>query len=388
MNRKEQISLAILKELCRSGRLTRAEFSRRTGLRAASVFEVIDKLKAEGMISESERKGKKTGRISPVISFNPNHIWIAGISFQFKKTIGLIANLKGETVFSAEVPASSRNGIDDCCREIRTLISMLRKKAGNAWEKVKGIGFADPGMVDIGKGVSIKAVNISGWENFDTSEWLRRETGVAIRLIMPETLADTFMEYYSRLPDTPASIFRLNTGTGIGGGFIKNGKLFVGDSFRGMEIGHLLIQPDGPLCQCGNCGCLEAIAGESGIRHRVEELVAKGVTTELAVDKFSVGDFCEIARRDKNARMLAYEISGSISKALCTVVTMLNPTLIVIGGDLAKLGDMLLQTINRNLSLYCLPGAADRLSVETSTLDEYASAKGVALMVREKILLP
>jgi glucokinase len=364
------------------------DFSRRTGLRAASVFEVIDKLKAEGIISELERKGKKTGRISPVISFNPDHLWIVGISFQFKKTIGLMVNLRGETIFSTEITGVSRNGIDDCCKEIRTVIRILRKKAGADWGKVKGIGFADPGMVDIGKGLSIKAVNITGWDNFDTSEWLRRETGIGTRLIMPETLAETFMEYYSRIPHTPASIFRLNTGTGIGGGFMKNGNLFVGDSFRGMEIGHLLIQPGGPLCQCGNCGCLEAIAGESGIRNRVEELLAKGVTTELAIDKFSVDSFCEIAKRDKNARMLAYEISGSISKALCTVVTMLNPSLIVIGGDLSKLGDILLQTINRNLSLYCLPGTLDKLSVETSSLDEKASAKGVALMVRGKILMP
>ena len=387
MSKKEYIRNEILKELCRSGKLTRVEFSRRTGLRAATVFEVIDKLKADGIISELERKGKRTGRVSPAISLNADHLWLAGIDFQFKKTVGVIADLNGKTIFSAEVPGLSRNGIDACCNEIRTLIRMLKKKAGAKWGKVKGIGFADPGMVDIGKGVSIKAVNISGWENFNTADWLRRETGIATGLIMPETLAGTFMEYYSRLPNPPSSLFRMNTGKGIGGGFIKNGDLFVGDSCRSMEIGHLLIQPDGPLCQCGNRGCLEAVAGESGIRRRVEELIAKGVSTKLRIDNFSISAFCEAAKHDKNARMLAYDISGRISNALCTVVTMLNPSLIVIGGELSKLGDILLQTINRDLSLYCLPGTADKLSVEISCLDEYAAAKGVALMLRERILL-
>ena len=386
MDRKGHIRQEILEELCHKGKLTRVEFSRRTGLRAATVFEVIDKLKAEGVISELERKGKRTGRVSPVISLNADHIWLVGIDFQFNRTIGLISNLNGETIVTAEVPGLSRNGIDACCGEIRTLIRMLKKKAGANWSKVKGVGFADPGMVDIGKGVSLKAVNISGWENFNTADWLLRETGISTRLIIPETLAGTFMEYHSRFPNPPPSIFRLNTGTGIGGGFIKDGNLFVGDSCRGMEIGHLLIQPDGPLCQCGNRGCLEAIAGESGIRHRVEELIAKGVSTKLEIDKFSISAFCEAARHDKNARMLAYDISGKVSSALCTVVTMLNPSLIVIGGDLSKLGDILLQTINRDLSLYCLPGTADKLSVEISRLDEYAAAKGVALMLREKIL--
>ena len=388
MNKKEYVRQEILKELCRSGKLTRVEFSRRTGLRAATVFEVIDKLKAEGIISELERKGKRTGRVSPVISLNANCLWLAGIDFQFKKTVGVIVDLNGKTIVSAEVPGLSRNGIDACCSEIRTLIRMLKKKAGSNWGNVKGIGFADPGMVDMERGVSLKAVNISGWENFNTADWLRKETGITTRLIMPETLAGTFMEYYSRFPNPPASLFRMNTGTGIGGGFIKNGNLFVGDSCRSMEIGHLLIQPDGPLCQCGNRGCLESIAGESGIRHRVEELIAKGVSTKLEIDKFSIGAFCEAAKHDKNARMLAYDISGRISNALCTVVTMLNPSLIVISGELSKLGDILLQTVNRDLSLYCLAGTADKLSVEISRLDEYTAAKGVALMLREGILLP
>lgn len=387
MNRKSYIRQEILRELCHIGKLTRVEFSRRTGLRAATVFEVIDKLKAEGIISELERKGKRTGRVSPVISLNADRLWLVGMDFQFKKTVGLITNLNGEIIFSAEVPGQSRNGIDACCSEIRTLIRMLKKKAGTNWGKVKGIGFADPGMVDIRKGVSIKAVNISGWEDFKTADWLRRETGIAAELIIPEMLAATFMEYFSRFPNPPSSMFRMNTGTGIGGGFIKNGNLFVGDSYRGMEIGHLVIQPEGPLCQCGNRGCLEAIAGESGIRQRVEELIAKGVSTKLDIENFSIGSFCEATRHDKNARMLAYDISGRISNALCTVVTILNPSLIVIGGELSRLGDILLQTINRDLSLYCLPGSADKLSVEISRLDEYAAAKGVALMLRERILL-
>ena len=136
--------------------------------------------------------------------------------------------------------------------------------------------------------------------------------------------------YFALLfPEQPASIFRLNTGTGIGGGFIKDGNLFVGDSYRGMEIGHLMIQPDGPLCQCGNRGCLEAIAGESGIRRRVEELIANGVSTELKNGPFSIGRFCELAKSDKAARMLAHDISAKISSALCTVVALLNPAAII-----------------------------------------------------------
>ena len=387
MSRKNYIRQEILKQLCRSGQLTRADFVRRTGVRAATVFEVIDGLKDESIISEQKRKGKKTGRISPAISFNMDYFWMMGIDFQFNKTIGVITDLNGENIASAEMPGLARNGLDACCKEISAVIRMLKDQVGASWSQVKGIGFADPGMVDIERGMSLKAVNIAGWENFDTAGWLERETGIAACLVMPETLVGTFMEYYSRFPEQPASIFRLNTGTGIGGGFIKDGNLFVGDSYRGMEIGHLMIQPDGPLCQCGNRGCLEAIAGESGIRRRVEELIANGVSTELKNGPFSIGRFCELAKSDKAARMLAHDISAKISSALCTVVALLNPAAIIAAGELAGLGDILLQTITRDLSLHCMPGSVDKLSVQISTLDEYSTAQGAALLIREKLLL-
>jgi glucokinase len=387
MSKKTYIRHEILKRLCRSGQMTRADFVRQTGIRPATVFEVVDELKKDGIISELERKGKKTGRVSPAITFNMDYLWLLGIDFQFKKTIGVITDLNGTAIASAEVPGLSRKGLDDCRNEIKAVVTALKNHVGINWNIVAGISFSDPGLVDIEHGISLNAVNLHGWENFNSGIWLREITGLQHSLILPETLVGTYMEYYSRYPEPPESLFHMKMGTGIGGGFVKNGALFIGDNCRGMEIGHVVIMPEGPLCQCGNRGCLEAIAGETGLKRRVAELINNGVDTGLKTGNFSIGTFCELAERDKAARMLAYDVSSKISNALATVVTLLNPTMIVLSGELTGLGNILTDTIKRELPLRCMPGAADKLAIEISELDEYATARGAALMLREKILL-
>ncbi|MFA6478006.1 MAG: ROK family protein [Victivallaceae bacterium] len=367
--------------------MTRTDFVRQTGIRPATVFEVVDELKQDGIISELERKGKKTGRVSPAITFNMDYLWLLGIDFQFKKTIGVITDLNGKVIASAEAPGLSRKGLEDCRNEIRTVVTALKNQVGVDWKIVAGAGFSDPGIVDIEHGISLKAVNLQGWENFNSGTWLREMTGLRHALILPETIVGTYMEYYSRFPQPPESLFHMEMGTGIGGGFVKDGTLFIGGNSRGMEIGHIVIMPEGPLCRCGNRGCLEAIAGEAGLKRRVAELINNGVNTALKTENFTIAAFCELAGRDKAARMLAYDISSKISNALATVVTLLNPSMIVLSGELAGLGNILTDTIKRELPLRCMPGAADNLAIEISALDEYATARGAALMLREKILL-
>jgi glucokinase len=387
MSKKKHIRNEILKCLCRNGQMTRTDFVRQTGIRPATVFEVVDELKKDGIISELDRKGKKTGRVSPSITFNMDYSWLLGIDFQSKRSIGVITDLNGKVIASAEVPGLSRRGIEDCRSEIKTLLTALKKQVGPRWNSIAGVGFSDPGLVDIEHGISLRAVNLPGWENFNSGAWLRKMTGLSHILILPETIVGTYMEYYSRYPEPPESLFYIRMGTGIGGGFVKKGVFFVGDNCRGMEVGHIVIMPEGPLCQCGNRGCLEAIAGEAGLRRRVAELISNGVNTGLKTEKFSIGTFCELAGRDKAAKMLAYDVSGKISNALSTVVTLLNPAMIVLSGELAGLGNILTDSIKRELPLRCIPGATDNLSIEISTLDEYATARGAALMLREKILL-
>lgn len=383
--KKSDLRSEILDILLQNGGATRPELVETTGIRAASVFEAVDALKREGILCEPGRTGKRTGRKAPHLQLNPEYFWTVGIDFQVSRTIGTVVNLAGEICCSAELPALERDSLTACRNEIREILRLLREKTGDGWSKIRGIGFADPGLVDVRQGLSIRAVNVPGWENTRTGEWLVRENGVESG-VWPEGMVKTFMEYQIRGSGMHGSLFHLGMDGGIGGGFIKDRECFIGDTNLAMEIGHIVIAPDGPLCQCGNRGCLEAIAGETGIRRRIHEAISSGVDTILNLNQFSLKHFTECARQDKTARIIASEVSDSIGRALAVVVALLNPSLIVLSGELTGLDDLLLESIRRVLNLSCFSGAVRDLKLEFSRLEKNDTARGAAILMRNRLL--
>ena len=383
--KKRELRSVILDIVLRSGETSRPELVEAAGVRAASVFDAVDELKREGILYEPERVGKRTGRRAPHLKLDPDHFLTAGIDFQVRRTIGCVTDFAGNVVHFVELPAGERGTLSACRNEIREVLRRLRQEAAEKWSKVAGIGFSDPGLVDIRQGLSIRAVNVPGWENARTGAWLTKENGVPAG-VWAEGMVKTFMEYLVRGREMRGSLFHLCMDDGIGGGFIKDGEFFVGDTDQAMEIGHIVIDPAGPLCQCGNRGCLEALAGENGIRRRIREMIGGGVDTVLELERFSMRHFTECAKFDKAARIIAGEVSDSIGRALAVAVMLLNPSLIVLSGELTGLGDLLLDAVQRVLSLSCFAGTMRNLKLEFSRLERGDAARGAALLMRNRLL--
>jgi glucokinase len=386
MSKKNELKLDLVRHILRAGKTTRPELVAATGCRAATVFEVIDQLKESGVIIEPDRVGIKTGRRAPLLHCNPDYCRCVGIDFQLKRTLACVTDTSGNILHRCEIPSDGRRTLEDSRREISEAMRFLRIASGSQWQHVRGVGFADPGMVDVDKGISIRAISVPGWENLDTANWFRHYFNLDCG-VWPEEMVKTHMEYTTRGDNPPKSLFHLGMDGGIGGGFISNGNLFVGSSYQGMEIGHVVIEPDGPVCQCGNRGCLEALAGYAGILHRIRDARAEGVDTDIDIDNFSVKQFVQCAKHDKAARIIANEVCDSIGTALAVVVALLNPELIVLSGELTNLGQPLLDAIWRQLGFNCFNEAVKDLKIEISSLDLFDTARGAAIMMRDRIML-
>ncbi len=385
MSRKEELRRRILKYILLRGKATRPELLEYTGIRAATVFEAIDALKTTGLLVEPGRRSKRTGRKAPDLAVHRTAGYWLGIDFRTGGSVGVITDAVGDVLFREELSCARKN-LNDCRLEIGELVRRLRRTAGKEWELVSGIGFADPGVVDMSRAVSRKAVNVPGWENAATGEWLEGEFHRPVG-IWPETMIKTRMEYMLRMPDPPESIFLLSCEDGVGGGFIRRGELFVGSSGCGMEIGHLVIDPAGPVCKCGNRGCVEALVGAEGIRGKLREAVASGMATVLDPENFSIPDFIAAVPSDKAARIIADQVCRNIGEALAAVVTLLNPSMIVFSGELCKLNEVLLTGVRRVLELHCFAGALQDLKLELARSDQYDTARGAALRMRDKLWL-
>ncbi len=362
---------------------TRPELAELFHERQPGIVNAVDALKKANFLTEPGRTGKRTGRRAPQLALAPDAWWTAGIDFQFNGSIGVIVDFAGNLRYRAKLPAKKRGTLANCRAELRGLLYLLRDAAGKEWEKVRGVGFADPGIVDVRRGVSLQALHVPGWESARTAEWLRRETQCDAA-ILPECLVK--LSSATRYHATGSGIFYLETGAGIGGAFYQDGRFFTGDTGSAMEIGHLIVEPGGTLCHCGNRGCLETVAGTAGLRQRLADAIAHGVDTKLSVENFSIAELAKCLECDKTARVIATECVEKIACALGTVVTLLNPAEIIIGGELTALGDFLIHALKRNLKLNTLAGATEKLKLSFLRGDDHNTACEVARLMRDRLV--
>lgn len=386
MSRRSELKYTLLQYLLLHGHATRPELVAMTGVRAATVFEAVDELKDERIIEEPERHGKKTGRRAPELYCAAKSCYVVGVELRLTGCIGVVIDAAGNVLHSVEHASGARNTLLAVKREILEVLQHLRDLTGDEWHLVRGLGFADPGLVDVERNRSIRAVNIPPWQELETGRMLENASGLPSQ-VWPEAMVKTRMEFLQRLPEAPESIFNLVTDDGIGGGFVKKGELFIGKSGRAMEIGHIVVHPGGSRCQCGNCGCLESVASPAGLAEKIAESRMAGVDLGGLPENFSMKTFAEFAARNRGVRIIADELCRDLGNALSVAVMLLNPEMIVISGEFASLGSFLTESLRRELELRCFPEAVKELKIEISTLIPTDTARGAAMMMRDRILL-
>jgi predicted NBD/HSP70 family sugar kinase len=378
----------VLAILLREGEAVRSELIRRLDSRPATLFAVIRDLAEKGLIEDEARSnGRGTGRKAAPIRLSGTSAHFIGVDFDVERTAAVRIDAAGTTLDSVSLDSppgkDAAQGREEILRAIRT----VRGEENPEAPPIAGIGFADPGLVDVEAGISRSAVNIPGWEQVAVGEWLLDQTALSARIV-PAASARAYLECLRAHPPPRQSLLHVTLDIGIGGGFVKDGRIFYGDTGSALEIGHVVVEPEGPPCQCGSRGCLEAVAGGAAIRRRVNELLATGVTTALAQGEPTIDRFVACVREgDRAATALAHDLCASIGAGMASAVAVLNPTIIVLSGALTGLGTFLTDEIRRVLSVRCLPSALDSLQLRLSDLDHEATARGAALLRREQFLL-
>ena len=303
-------------------------------------------------------------------------------------TTGLCVDTQGQVLFQQRLPAAAPLDRSAAQAQVTAMLAQLRQRLGADWALVRGLGFADPGLVDTRRGISLKAVNVDGWEQIPTADWLTKLSGLPVQII-GAPFARAYAEYVNTGRTRPQSLVHVQLDEVIGAGFIEAGRIFFGTSGCAMEIGHVVVQEDGPLCRCGNRGCLEAVAGIAGIRHRLEEMARQRVNSLLTREPFSIALWQDcLGTGDKVAGNLIADVGQSVGQAVSSLTCILNPDVIIFSGALTGLGTALLDQIRQVLSQHCLPQALEHLDLRVSNLGESGTAWGAALIARREALLP
>lgn len=298
--------------------------------------------------------------------------YIVGVDLGGTKIRTALATLDGEVRAEVEVPTGAAAGYTRVLERIAGTIEEVRREAGFPGKPLR-VGLGVPGPLNPAKGVVHVAPNL-GWRHVRVGADLEVLVGAPVLLENDANLAALGELVYGAGKGVQDMVY-ITVSTGIGGGLILGGRLYRGAGYGAGEIGHITLLPDGPLCSCGNRGCLEALASGTAVARQARELIGRGggrgiltlaggvieaVTAKIVAEAARQGDGEAKALFDKAARWLGIGIAA--------VVNLLNPAVVVLGGGMMKSAALFWGKLEEEVTARTLPGTREVLRLKVAEL--------------------
>jgi glucokinase len=285
-----------------------------------------------------------------------------------------------------EGATQAEKGPDDLVRRIVATARCLAEEVGGA--DATAVGVSAPGPLDPARGVILWAPNLPGWRDVPLAQMLQAALDRPVHMGNDGNLA-ALAEQRRGAARGHDDVVYITVGTGVGGGLIGGGHLLVGQGFGG-EVGHMVVDPDGPRCNCGNRGCLEAVASGMAIARQARGLLEAGAQTairELAGGDPGAADARLVHQAARQGDAIAVDLFRRAGVALgigaANLVYLLNPSIIVVGGSVAKAGDLLLVPMRATLSQRVPPLYWRNCPIVPAALAGDAGLVGAAILARE-----
>lgn len=255
-------------------------------------------------------------------------------------------------------------------------------------KQVKGVGIGAPGAVDPETGRVIFAPNL-GWEDVALEKELKKQLDVPV-FLENDCNVCTLGVYEEELKSKPRHVIGIFLGTGIGGGLILHGELFSGFNHTAGELGHMVIDVNGPKCACGNKGCFEVFAGRGALFRKIQAAVKDGQKTLLTdmlgpdLKDLRSGDLRKAMRRgDKFVEKIVEEAAEYTGIAVANLINLINPEVVVLGGGLIEqLADEMMPIITKRAKANVMPGTGKGIEIIASKLGDNAGITGAAVLAR------
>jgi glucokinase len=312
---------------------------------------------------------------------------VVGIDLGGTKIAAGLVDAAGKVVAERRKPSNPAAGGDGVVAEMQQMVEELR-----AAGPIAAIGVGVAGQVDNGAGIVRHAPNLRWWD-FPLRERLSGALSVPV-FVVNDVQAATYGEWLHGSGQGARTLVCLWIGTGVGGGFITDGRLYQGATGSAGELGHVSIDFTGPVCRCGNRGCLEAYVGGWAIARRAFDAVAARREAAATILEIARGDARSFTasivaaaahRRDPLANALVDEIAAALGAAATGIANGYNPELLILGGGVVEALPELVPMVQDRVAMWALPVASSRLRVLGSALGPQAGALGAAAWARQRL---
>lgn len=295
---------------------------------------------------------------------------------------------KGKIIYSNTVPTYAKMGYEYTVNNIKQAIKDLMKETNTTPKDIEGIGFDLPGQVDYKTGIVKRITNLPGWVDIPIAKMIEDEFHIPTK-IDNDVRCAALGELKFGAGKGCENFVCITVGTGIGSGIVINGKIVRGAANAAGEIGHIKLQmTDGPICGCGDTGCLEAFASGPAIVAMAQDYIKGGKSTkfrEMAAAEGGEITPYMVAKAAEEGDAVAkriFEIIGEyIGIGLSSVINLLNPEKVIIGGGVAESGDLLLDPIRRTIKERAMTVAGSSVEIVPAQLGNSAGVIGASLLI-------
>lgn len=358
---------AIFNTLHREGPLSRVQLKERSGLSGAAVTGVVSDLMRDGLVEEREGGVSSGGRPPVLLAVNYAARSAVGIKLMERRLKAVLTNLGGEVQRHLQVDLPDHQPAT-VVRTVVAAVDALLAQTGTRKEHLMGLGMGLPGVIDVRRGVCLHSDYLQ-WQDVPIGELLEDAIGVPIALDN-DVNAFAVAERLFGHGKAASTLVVITVGRGIGAGLVANGQVVRGRDGGAGEFGHVVTEPGGRRCECGKAGCLEAYASEPALVARAQELAP-----ELAITS---ADDLLAHRGDPRVAGLLTDAGTRIGLQLANLVTLLNPELIVVGGEGVRFGDSLFTPMRAALREHSFAGHARDLPVVIEPWGDDVWARGAA----------
>ncbi|MFF9813525.1 ROK family protein [Streptomyces sp. NPDC014006] len=376
----EQTRAEIFATVLTAGPLSRTQLAQRLGLVPSSVTRMLPPLLEHDYLRERDAAPHGRGRPQKLLYVNPDKHVVVGIKIGPALVSGVVTDM------AANVLARGERPIDECRPETAlsaaaALASALLEQAPQAADRVLGIGVGVSGHVDSASGICRYSA-LLGWTKVDVAGPLSQATGLMVTVNNDVNTLVVAERWFGAGRDVD-SFAVVTVGPGIGCGLLLGGNLYAGASGMAGELGHLPLDPAGPMCSCGRRGCLEALAGDRAVLRHIQDGGIADCTTITDAIALARGDH---AAARTVARAAFTEAGAALGRGLAGLCNLLNLQKIIIAGEGAVAHDLFGPAMQQALQTYAFSDAARDCEIHIDPVTHDLWARGAAcLVIREAV---
>ncbi|WP_245571178.1 ROK family transcriptional regulator [Catelliglobosispora koreensis] len=381
----EPLQVRLLRMLRDEGPLSRAELGDRLEIPRTRLLAELDRLVAAQIIAEAGPAESRGGRRSTLVELNPR-LRFAGVDLGATSIDVEVVDARLETIAAYSEPADIRIGPKAILHRVNELLG--KAKVEGAYDRLDAVGIGVPGPVSFRDGVPVSPPIMPGWDRFPVREFLSREHGCP-SVVDNDVNIMAIGERHGGVAHSVDNFLFVKIGTGIGCGIHLAGEVYRGTDGCAGDIGHIQVDPNGPVCSCGNIGCLEALFSGAVLGAQALEAAKMGKSASLEERLSSNGTVTaqDVALGAMEGDLACIQMirdgGRRVGGVLAGLVSFTNPSMIVIGGGLAQLGHILLAEIRSVVYRRSLPLATGNLPIVLSELGSRAGVAGAAVLASE-----